>query len=113
MHSPLTRILALAALLSAALISGASPGEELWSANCKKCHGDDGRGETAMGKRFAIRDYTDATVQESLTDEAIRAAIVNGKENEDGKRTMLAFGNRLSDEEVDTLVAYVRSLGAE
>jgi mono/diheme cytochrome c family protein len=113
MHSQLTRILALTAVLSATLIAGASPGEELWSANCKKCHGDDGKGETAMGKRFAIRDYTDAAVQESMTDEAIRDAIVDGKKNEDGKRTMLAFGNKLSDEEVDTLVAYVRSLQAE
>ena len=81
--------------------------------NCKKCHGEDGKGDTPMGKRFSVPDYTDPAVQEALTDEAIRSSIIDGKKNSDGKKVMLAFGKRLSGEDLDALVAYVRSLQVE
>ena len=81
--------------------------------NCKKCHGEDGKGDTAMGKKFSIRDYTDPAVQESMTDEAIIAAIKDGVKDENGRKTMLAFGKKLSEEEIATVAAYVRTLQTE
>lgn len=103
----------LAMLLAAPSLAHASDGGELWMKHCKKCHGEEGKGDTPMGKRFSVPDYTDPAVQEAMTDEAIRASIIDGKTNEDGKMVMLAFGKRLSDEDVEALVAYVRSLKAE
>jgi mono/diheme cytochrome c family protein len=92
------------------LSANAAPGEELWIKHCKMCHGSNGDGDTMMGKRFQIPDYTDPEAQSGITDEAIRTAIVNGLTDEKGRRTMLAFGDRLTDEEIDILVAYFRSL---
>lgn len=91
----------------------ASDSGELWTKNCKKCHGDDGKGATAMGKKFDIRDYTDPTVQATVTDEQIAEAIRNGIKNDAGKQVMQPLGDKLSDEEINTLVAYVRSLKTE
>ena len=113
MKNQLTRILAASVILALPGLLTASPGEELWMKNCKKCHGDAGKGDTPMGQKFGVRDYTSAEVQASLTDEAIKSAIVDGKADESGKKLMLAFGKKLSDEEVAALVAYMRSLANE
>lgn len=80
-----------------------------WETHCTSCHGADGKGETKMGKKLKIRDLTDATYQASFTDEAIADAMKKGVKNEAGKTTMKAIEG-LSDEEINALVAYVRSL---
>jgi mono/diheme cytochrome c family protein len=113
MKTKLIHLITITALVTLPMISHAGSAEEVWMKNCKKCHGADGKGDTPMGKKFEVRDYTDAAVQASLTDEAIKASIVDGVTNEDGKKVMMAFGNKLSDEEADALVAYLRSLKAE
>lgn len=110
MHTRIARILSIAACLTASLSVSASSGAELWTKHCKMCHGPEGKGDTMMGKRFQIPDYTDPKAQEGLDDKRIRAAVVNGLTDDKGRRTMLAFGDRLSNEEIDTLVAYFRSL---
>jgi len=61
-----------------------------------------------MGKKFKLKDYTDASVQASFTDEEAMTAIKDGVK-EDGKTKMKPFGDTLSDEEIKGLVAHVRS----
>ena len=34
-----------------------------WDDNCAKCHGADGKGDTKMGHKLDIKDFTDAKVQ--------------------------------------------------
>ena len=41
-----------------------------FESNCAKCHGTDGKGQTKMGQKLGIKDYTDAKVQEALKDDA-------------------------------------------
>jgi len=82
--------------------------QEIWDKDCAKCHGKDGAGQTAMGKKFKLKDYTDASVQASFTDEEAMTAIKDGVK-EDGKTKMKPFGDTLSDEEIKGLVAHVRS----
>jgi len=113
MKRQLIPILSLAAAISLPLTGRAADGAALFDKNCKKCHGATGQGDTPMGKKFEIRDYTDPAIQETLTDEGIAEAIRNGLTNEDGKKVMLPFGNKLSDEEVAALVEHFRSLAAE
>ena len=110
MKTLLINTLAVCSLM--ALPSGliAGDGAELWMKNCRKCHGEEGKGDTPMGSKFGVRDYTDPAVQADMTDEEIHSAIVDGVKNEDGRPVMMAFGKKLSGEEVDTLVQYVRSL---
>jgi mono/diheme cytochrome c family protein len=78
---------------------GAS-GAALWAQNCASCHGKDGSGNTTMGKKLAVQDYTKS---QSFSDAEAANVIKNGK----GK--MKAY-KQLSDADVKALVAYVRSL---
>jgi mono/diheme cytochrome c family protein len=62
-----------------------------------------------MGKVLKAKNLTDPKVQAEFTDAKAAESIKNGvKEN--GKTTMKAFGDKLSDEEIKALVAYVRTL---
>ena len=75
---------------------------ELFKANCALCHGDDGAG-SALGARFKVLDLRSKEVQDKPAKEmteTIRA----------GKGNMPAFGNRLSGDQIDKLVEYVRHI---
>ena len=87
----------------------AADAKENWNANCAQCHGKTGAADTKMGKKLNAKDLTDPKVQAAFTDAKAAKAIKEGlKEN--GKTTMKAFGDKLSDDEIKALVAYVRSL---
>jgi mono/diheme cytochrome c family protein len=84
--------------------SGAAFGADagaLWAQNCASCHGKDGSGNTAMGKKLGVKDYTK---DQGFSDAEAANTIKNGK----GK--MKAYKGKLSDADVKALVAYVRSL---
>ncbi len=111
MHIMKNRFFTFAALvLICASTSVFASGEDLFSMHCKKCHGPTGKADTAMGKILKMRDFSDPANQADVTDEAIKDSIINGKTNEKGKKVMLPFGDKLSAEEIDALVAHFRSL---
>ncbi len=99
--------LSLTLLAAGALAAHAADGKELWDKNCKKCHGEDGKGKTVMGKKLGVKDYTSAKVQDELKDEEMTKAIKEGVKK-DGQTKMKAFGDALSDDEIKSLVDYVR-----
>ena len=76
----------------------------LYDKKCAECHGKDGRSHTFRGKHTHSRDLADAQWQDQVTDERIYNSISNGK----GK--MPAFGKKLSDGDINSLVTFVRSL---
>jgi mono/diheme cytochrome c family protein len=77
---------------------------QLYSKNCVSCHGRDGRAKTLKAKRNHARNISDSEWQERASDERIFNSIMNGK----GK--MPSYGKNLSEQEIDALVTYVRSL---
>ena len=77
---------------------------ELFSRHCASCHGKDGRAKGLKAKAKGARNLTAPDWQARVSDERIFNAINNGK----GK--MPAFGKKLSEAEVDSLVQYVRGL---
>jgi mono/diheme cytochrome c family protein len=81
--------------------------KENWDKNCAKCHGPDGKGDTKMGKKLEIKDFTDAKYQASLKDDAMFKAIKEGVK--DGEKTRMKAVEGLSDEEMKALVTYVRA----
>ena len=82
--------------------------EANWKKNCAMCHGQDGKGETKMGKKSGAQDYTDAKVQETFTDEEAFTATKDGiKKN--GKTVMKPYSAKLSDDEIKELVAHIRA----
>jgi cytochrome c6 len=73
-----------------------------FDSKCATCHGKDGRGKTFKGKLTHARDMTDGQWQNDVTDERLFNSISNGR----GK--MPAFKKKLSEAQIDELVAYVR-----
>lgn len=92
---------------AAAMTASAADAKENWEKTCAKCHGADGKGQTAMGKKLGLKDYTDAKVQEGFKDEEAVKAIKEGIKDKDGK-TLMKAAEGLSDDEIKALVAYVR-----
>jgi len=106
------------ALLAAALVPLAARAEvdkkteRSWKAKCASCHGADGKGKTDQGEKMKIADFTDAAWQKSKTDADIKKAISEGVDREKNgvKQEMQACKDSLPEEQIDLLVAYVRSL---
>ncbi len=53
-----TTSLFLAFILASAGAAFAADGAALWSQHCASCHGKDGSGNTTMGKKLGVKDYT-------------------------------------------------------
>lgn len=85
--------------------------ERTWKAKCAACHGADGKGQTEQGKKMQVADMTTADWQK-ITDDKIKAAINDGlKRDKNGvKQEMEAYKSKLRPDQVDGLVAYVRTL---
>ena len=101
-----------AGIIAGLVINAVSYGADaptLWSDNCAKCHGADGKGETKMGKKLGIADLTDAKVQAGFTDEQAIQAMKQGIKDKSGKTTMKAIEG-LTDADMKALVPYVRTL---
>ena len=95
-------------MVGACVSARAADVQENWN-KCAKCHGEDGKGQTKMGQKLGIRDYSDAKVQAALTDDQIAKAIKEGVKDKDGKVVMKPVEG-LTDDEIKALVAKVRSL---
>lgn len=105
------KMILLAAMfgLAATLTVRAADAKENWEANCAKCHGAEGKGDTKMGQKLGCKDLTDAKVQADLKDDAAFKAIKEGLKSAEDKTLMKPF-DALSDDEIKALVAYVRTL---
>jgi cytochrome c553 len=82
--------------------------KENWKKHCATCHGADGKGDTKMGKKLDVKDYTDPKVQAAMKDEDMIQITKEGKK-EGGKTKMNGFKDKLSDDEIKALVAHIRS----
>ena len=80
-----------------------------WKEHCSKCHGDDGKGNTKMGRKLSISDLSDAAVQAKFTDEDALKAMKEGVTDKAGKVQMKPVEG-VSAEEMNALVKYVRGL---
>lgn len=91
----------LAVMLASSGATFAADAGALWGQHCASCHGKDGSGNTAMGKKLGVKNYTK---EQAFSDAEAANVIKNGK----GK--MKGYKDKLSDADVKALVAYVRSL---
>ena len=110
----------LFALAIGTLVSIATPArgevdkkiERTWKSKCASCHGTAGKGDTEMGKKFGIADYTKPEWQKGKTDADIKKAILDGvnREKNGKKQEMDPYKEKLDGPTVDALVALIRGL---
>lgn len=81
-------------------------GSAVYADNCTKCHGDDGKGQTKMGQKLQVRDYTDAKVQEAFTDDQGFKAVKEGLKKDD-QTLMKAYD--LPDDDIKAVITYMRT----
>jgi mono/diheme cytochrome c family protein len=98
---------ALVLTLALAANAYAEEVKDVWNAKCKSCHGEDGKAKTKMGEKEKIPDMTNATWQKNHSDEKIRDYIVNGSKD---NPKMKPFKDKLTPEQIDSLVKYIRTL---
>lgn len=103
----LLALLPLIASLAPAAMAADPAGQ--WTQNCASCHGKDGAGHTRAGHLLGVKDLTSPDYQKSFTDDAAFNDVKNGL-TKDGKTKMKPFADKLSDEDIKGLVAYVRTL---
>jgi cytochrome c oxidase cbb3-type subunit 3 len=80
----------------------APDGSTVFKNNCVMCHGADGKGFPAL----KTPNFTDPKWQASTKDKEIREVIKNGKKG----TQMHSFADKLDEQEISAVIAYIRSL---
>jgi mono/diheme cytochrome c family protein len=105
-------LLVALAFLGSARAGAATPASEnkaaesTFKAQCAMCHGQDGSSNTPTGRSLKIPDFRSAEVQ-GKSDAELAQVIAKGTSQ------MPAFKNDLSNDQIHTLVGYVRNLAKE
>jgi cytochrome c6 len=94
-----TLALASCIALGLAAPAHAADAKALFVAKCASCHGPDGKGQTAMGKKLGAKDLTGLHESEA----AITKVIEDGKPPK-----MLAYKGKLTEEQIKALASYVK-----
>ncbi len=79
-------------------------GKAIFTPKCGICHGADASGNTSIGKNLKIKDLHSPEVQ-NVSDADLKAIIINGKNK------MPAFKAKLTDVQIDQVLAYIREIG--
>lgn len=87
-------------------------GRLLYEIYCTQCHGKNGTGEGINVRDMSVqpRNHTDSDEMITRTDEDLEKVIKQGGKSVDKSVLMPAWGDNLSDEQVEALVKYLREL---
>jgi cytochrome c6 len=96
-------ILACAVVFLVSMSARADDSATLFKSKCSVCHGPDGKGDTAMGKKLGAHDFSAPDIQK-LSDADLAAIIAKGKNK------MPAYEKTLTADQIKGLVTYIRSL---
>ncbi|MES2221755.1 MAG: cytochrome c [Acidobacteriota bacterium] len=97
-------------LLSAAIVcllsataNAQNKGATLFQSNCQMCHGADGKGSTPTGQALKVANLQSPEIVK-MSDAELANVISKGK------KSMPAFGSRLTPAQIEDLVSYIRTL---
>lgn len=79
-------------------------GADTFKAKCAMCHGEDGLGNTPVGKSVGVVSYKSPEALK-LSNAAMTAIVKNGKNNK-----MPAFNGQLTDAQIKDVLQYIRTL---
>lgn len=102
MSRKIVPVLCLVSILFVAFPLHAADGAATFKSKCAACHGQDGSGDTTMGKKLAVRALGSAEVQKQ-TDAELTAVITKGK----GK--MPSYAGKIPDADIAALVKHIRT----
>jgi mono/diheme cytochrome c family protein len=93
-------------------LSPADPGEALYARHCAACHGAAGRGDGWNAPNLPVPPVAlaDAALMGRRADDTLYDGIFGGAWVLDGSPRMPPFGEFLSPAEIQSLVAYIRTL---
>ncbi len=77
--------------------------KDVYLDKCSVCHGADGAGKTAKGRKLKVKDVHETTAKMNAAD--MIKIVENGKGND-----MDGFGKELGKDQIKTLVDYYRGL---
>lgn len=75
----------------------------LYKTKCQICHGPDGKGDTPAGKKVGAKDLHSPEVAK-LSEQELFDVVKKGKEK------MPSYDGKLTDDQIKSLVKYVRTL---
>jgi mono/diheme cytochrome c family protein len=104
-----------AVVLSTALIAqsaDAEQGKKLYGQFCASCHGQSGKGDGAAAAALnpKPRDHTDKEYMSKMSDADMLNVIKNGGASIGRSPLMPPWGASLKDEQIQDIVAYIRTL---
>jgi mono/diheme cytochrome c family protein len=80
-------------------------GKRIYNTHCSICHGVDGRGNTASGKKYKAKDLRSEQVQ-SQSDAALTETVMEGM-----GQNMPGFSKKLDQEKIQQVLSYIREFG--
>lgn len=92
-------VIAPAVLADAAAVDGAA----VYKSKCAICHGADGKGQTGTGKSLKLRPLGAPQVKAQTNAQLTKIVA-------DGKNRMPAYKTKLSTEEIEAVVKFIRTL---
>lgn len=100
---PAAILICFATLAWPSCLPAESDAAKVYKANCALCHSANGSGDSASGKALKAKDLRSPEVQ-GKSDAELAEVIAKGR----GK--MPAFGQKLSADQIKSLVAFIREL---
>ncbi len=98
------RSAATALFLAASLpVLAQQPGQTTYAAKCAMCHGADGTGSTPVGKGMKLRSFKSPEDVKATDAELF-------KDTKDGIGRMQGYAGKLTDAQIQEVVAYIRAL---
>jgi mono/diheme cytochrome c family protein len=76
---------------------------DVFKSKCASCHGADGKGDTPAGKKMNVKDLASDDVQKQS--DADLAGVI-----EKGKKPMPGYEGKVTKEQIDGLVKWIRTL---
>jgi cytochrome c6 len=95
-------VLAIAFAMSVSAFA-ADATADIYKTKCASCHGADGKGDTPAGKKMNVKDLASDEVQKQS--DADLAAVI-----EKGKKPMPGYEGKVTQEQIDGLVKWIRTL---